>query len=109
MLRRPRLLVLGPLLAICVGSSTASAEVKLAALIGSNMVLQQGASLPIWGWAEEGETVTVAIAGQAVSGKAGDDGRWQVTLGKLDVTPNDKPLEISTVRLKFFDLVGSDC
>ena len=45
MLRRPRLLVLGPLLAICVGSSTASAEVKLAALIGSNMVLQQGAKL----------------------------------------------------------------
>ena len=107
MLRGSRLLALAPSLAICVWSSTASAEVKLAALIGSDMVLQQGARLPIWGWAEEGETVTVAIAGQAVSGKAGDDGRWQVTLGKLDVTPNDKPLEMTitgdsgdSIRLK---------
>ena len=96
MLRRSRLLAVFALsLAICIWSATASAEVKLPAVIGSDMVLQQGASLPIWGWAERGETVTVAIAGQTVSGKAGDDGRWQVTLGKLDATPVDKPLEMT--------------
>ncbi len=107
MLRRHGLLILGLSLAASFWSSTASAEVKLPALIGSNMVLQQGARLPIWGWAEEGETVTVAIAGQTVSGKAGDDGRWQVTLGKLDATPGDKPWEMTitgdsgdSIRLK---------
>jgi sialate O-acetylesterase len=81
-------------LAFWVFSRSASAEVKLPSVIGSNMVLQQGASLPIWGWAESGETVTVSIAGQTVSTKAGDDSRWQVTLNKLEATPEDKPLEM---------------
>ncbi|HEV3415642.1 MAG TPA: sialate O-acetylesterase [Pirellulales bacterium] len=61
------------------------------------MVLQQGANLPIWGWAEKDETVTVSIAGQTVSAKAGDDGRWQVTLGKLAATPESAPL-VMTIK-----------
>ena len=69
---------------VIVWSSPALAEVKLPDVIGSNMVLQQGATLPIWGWAESGETVTVSIAGQSVTGKADDDGRWQVKLDKLE-------------------------
>ena len=80
---------------VIVWSSPALAEVKLPDVIGSNMVLQQGATLPIWGWAESGETVTVSIAGQSVTGKADDDGRWQVKLDKLSATPVDKPLEMT--------------
>jgi sialate O-acetylesterase len=59
------------------------------------MVLQRGVSLPIWGWAEKGEAVTVSIAGQTVSAKAGDDGRWEVTLAKLDATAEGKSLEMT--------------
>ena len=80
---------------VIVWSSPALAEVKLPDVIGSNMVLQQGATLPIWGWAESGETVTVSIAGQSVMGTAGEDGRWQVKLDKLSATPVDKPLEMT--------------
>ena len=107
MICRSWLPVLALSLATCVWSSSATAEIKLPAVIGSDMVLQQGASLPIWGWAEEGDTVTVSIAGQSVSGKAGDDGRWQVTLSKLNATPVDKPLQMTikdssgdSIRLK---------
>jgi sialate O-acetylesterase len=82
----------------------APAAVKLPAVIGSNMVLQRDQPLPIWGWADKGEEVTVTIAGQEVSAKAGDDGRWKVTLAKLDV---GQPLEMtvkgssgSTITLK---------
>jgi sialate O-acetylesterase len=56
---------------------------------------QEGASLPMWGCAEAGDTVTVSVAGQSVSGKAGDDGRWKVTLGKLKPTADDKPVEMT--------------
>ncbi len=105
MLRRSRLSILALSLAICGWSATASAEVKLPDVIGSNMVLQQGASLPIWGWAEQGEIVTVRIAGQTVIGKADDEGRWRVTLGKLDVTPEDKPLEM-TIKGSFGDSIA---
>ena len=48
-----------------------SAAVKLPGVIGDNMVLQHGQSLPIWGWASPGDEITVSIAGQEVSAKAG--------------------------------------
>ena len=63
------------------------AAVKLPAVIGDNMVLQRGQPVPIWGWADKGEEVTVTVAGQKHVTKAGDDGRWKVTLDKLGGRP----------------------
>jgi len=76
-------------------ATAASAAVRLPALIADNMVLQREQPLPIWGWATAGEEVTVSIAGQKLTTKAGDDGRWKVTLDKLDVVPVAAPLEMT--------------
>jgi len=67
-------------LAIAFSSPTARAEVKLPAVIGSRMVLQRDKPLPIWGWADPGEEVTVEFAGNKASAKADDKGNWKVTL-----------------------------
>ena len=64
---------------------SAAAEVKLPAIFTSHMVLQQGQADRIWGWASPGEEVTVSIADQTKSAKAGDDGKWQVALDPLAV------------------------
>jgi sialate O-acetylesterase len=66
-------------------STVATAAVKMPAVFGDNMVLQRGRPVPVWGWADKGEVVTVTIAGQAVSKRVGDDGRWKVELDPLDV------------------------
>ncbi|HEX3998425.1 MAG TPA: sialate O-acetylesterase [Pirellulales bacterium] len=95
MSRTPRYLVLVLTLAIGCWAGAAMAAVKLPTIIGGDMVLQQGCPVPIWGWADKGEEVTVNFAGQSVSGKAGDDGRWEVKLAKLEATPNEKPLEMT--------------
>ena len=55
------------------------ADVKLPALFSDNMVLQQGMNAPVWGWADEGEDVTVTFRGKTVTTKA-KDGRWMVKL-----------------------------
>ena len=47
------------------------ADVKPAALFGDHMILQQGMSVPAWGWADAGAQVTVNIAGQSQSVTAG--------------------------------------
>lgn len=73
-------------------AAVATAAVKLPAVIGDNMVLQRGQPVPIWGWADQGEEVTVAVAGQTLATKAGDDGRWKVMLAKLDI---GNPLEMT--------------
>ena len=41
----------------------APADVTLPALFSDNMVLQQGIRLPVWGWADEGERITVSFRG----------------------------------------------
>ena len=71
---------------------SAVAALRLPAVIGDNMVLQRGQPAPIWGWANKGEEITVAVAGQTVTTKAGDDERWKVVLAKLDV---GQPLEMT--------------
>ncbi|MHC4665454.1 MAG: sialate O-acetylesterase, partial [Planctomycetota bacterium] len=71
-------LVLVPLCAV-----TSLADVRLPAVIGDNMVLQQGVKVPIWGWAEPGERVEVRFLAfsQAVSAKADKQGKWMVKMG----------------------------
>lgn len=64
-------------------SASLRADVKLPAVFGSGMVLQRDIQLPVWGWAEPGEEVTVRIAGQEVRTKANDAGKWSVKLAAL--------------------------
>lgn len=72
------------LLAVWPVALPAFAEVRLPHVFGDNMVLQRGMPVPMWGWAANGEGVTVTIADQARSAKAGDDGRWKVTFPALE-------------------------
>jgi sialate O-acetylesterase len=61
-----------------VATCIARADVKLPAIIGDNMMLQQGHDLPFWGWAEAGEQVSVTLAGKTTMAVAGADGRWSL-------------------------------
>lgn len=78
-------------LAASFAAATARAEVKVPAIFTSHLVLQQGQSNPVWGWAEPGEAITVTIAEQTHSFMAGDDRRWSV---KLDALPAGGPHQL---------------
>jgi len=69
---------------VAFATLSARAEVKLHALFTDNMVLQRGASVPVWGWADEGERITVQFGSQKASTVA-KDGRWMVRLRNLKV------------------------
>lgn len=65
------------------------ADVRLPKVFGSHMVLQRRKPIPVWGWAEAGEKVTVALTGSGLArptkmAKAGKDGKWRVTLDPLE-------------------------
>lgn len=61
----------------------ADSGLGLPRIFGDNMVLQSGASVPIWGWAAAGTKVSVSVGSQTVSGVAGADGKWMVRLKNL--------------------------
>jgi sialate O-acetylesterase len=63
--------------------SEARADVSLPAIFSDHMVLQRDQKDKVWGWAEPGEEVSVAIHGQLQSTKAGEDGSWSVLLDPL--------------------------
>ncbi|HIG84502.1 MAG TPA: sialate O-acetylesterase [Verrucomicrobia bacterium] len=81
-------------LALCL-SQLVLADVKLPPVIGSGMILQRDMAVPIWGWAEAGEEVTVSFAGQTKKAKASDDGKWMVKLDSLKANANGATLTIS--------------
>ena len=73
--------ILGFLVTALLAATTAArADVRLPAVVGSNMVLQREAPLPIWGWADPGEQVTVTLGDAKQSATAGDNGRWEIKL-----------------------------
>jgi sialate O-acetylesterase len=77
-------------------SAALSAQVRLPAVIGDHMVIQQDKPVAVWGWAGKNEPVMVAFNGQekkAVAAAA--DGKWRVVFEAIKA--GDQPLEM-TVR-----------
>lgn len=64
-------------------------------IFGDHMVLQQDAKLPVWGWADAGEKVTVTFAGQTVSATAAVDGTWRADLAPVKVSDQGQVLTIA--------------
>jgi len=72
------------LFSMCIFSAITSlnADIRLPAVFGSNMVIQQRTAFPIWGWADASEKITINTSwqGAAVSTIADDNGKWMVKL-----------------------------
>jgi len=64
------------------------------------MVLQRDIPVPIWGWADPGESVTVTFSGQTVAATANDDGRWMARLKPMEADAAGKVLAIGDVQIK---------
>lgn len=63
--------------------SHAADRLRLPAIFGDGLVLQQQRDVSLWGWAEPGTRITVSAtwAGRPkAQTKAGSNGRWEVTL-----------------------------
>jgi sialate O-acetylesterase len=69
--------------ACCSLLPSARANVKLPAIFSDHMLLQQDRAVPVWGWADVGEQVSVSLAGQTKATQAEPDGTWSVKLDKL--------------------------
>jgi sialate O-acetylesterase len=73
-------------------SSAVYADVRLPAIIGDNMVLQQDTKVRIWGNANPGEQVVVTLQDKSSRTVADKQGRWEIWLPPLKA---GGPLELS--------------
>lgn len=84
------------------------AEIKLPAIFGNNMVLQQQTDVAVWGTADKNATVEVVTSwnNKSYSTKASDDGHWKLKVttpkagGPYDLTISDgKALTLENVLI----------
>jgi hypothetical protein len=64
--------------------SNVFASVKLARLFSDHTVLQRQKPIPVWGWANPDETVSVSLAGQNVVAKADSSGKFNAVFTTLE-------------------------
>ncbi|MCA9053677.1 MAG: sialate O-acetylesterase, partial [Planctomycetaceae bacterium] len=62
----------------CVGVT--QAEVRLPTIFSDHMVLQRDQEIPVWGWADAGEKVTVHLGDAEQTTAADDQGNWSLKL-----------------------------
>jgi len=93
--------------ATLVTATTATAQLSTPSVISSNMVLQQGRNVPIWGKATPGERITVAYSAQRVRTVALKDSTWRATLKpmKADATPRTLTIKGKNATLAYNNVV----
>ena len=79
-------------------SNPPPAVLILPSMLGSNRVIQRNQPIPVWGWGEAGETVTVSLSsGQSTSTVISAEGKWEVALPAMAATTNALTMTVSTV------------
>jgi sialate O-acetylesterase len=68
------------LLAIIFSCYSLYADVTLPKIFGDNMILQRNRSIPVWGWANANEKITVQFNHQTKKTKADKNGNWMIKL-----------------------------
>lgn len=97
------------LFALASLASIVRADVRLPAIFGDHMVLQQGATLPVWGTADPGEHVLVSIGERCQETTADSKGNWRVTF--RPVFQSSKPLSLiinGNNRMQIDDVLVGD-
>jgi len=77
---------------VSMAASVVRAEVRLPALFADHAVLQRDRPVPIWGWAEARESMTVSLGKERAEATADRDGRWKIVLKAQPVSK--VPLEL---------------
>ena len=72
-----------------------SGAVELPRMFSDHGVLQQGEIVPVWGWGNPGETVSVEFGGQKVAGKADQNGEWRIELKDLTVNATGRAMSVT--------------
>ena len=63
-------------------------------LFQSNMVLQRGKPISVWGWANPGEKVIISFTGNTKEANAGEDRAWKVTLPVMEANSEPQTLTV---------------
>ncbi|MDR2382291.1 MAG: sialate O-acetylesterase [Prevotellaceae bacterium] len=84
-------------LLVLICGISARAEIKLPAVFGDNMVLQQQSQVAVWGWAKVNSNVTVTCSwnGKSYSAKSDGNGYWKLKVSTPEASYTPYTMTIS--------------
>jgi sialate O-acetylesterase len=98
----------GCVLCAAAAAGSSAADVRPAGVFGHDMLFQRDVPIPVWGWADPGEAVSVEIGPRRASTTAAADGRWEVVLPGLPA-PGPYVLTVqSRNRVRYDNLAAGD-
>jgi sialate O-acetylesterase len=87
----------------------AAAELTVGGLFGDGMVLQRNTTVSVWGTAEPGTEITVAIADRTATARADAKGNWRAVLQPMAAGgPHELIVEANEQRLSFANVLVGD-
>ncbi len=96
-------------MSLVVASVVSHAEVSVPTIFGSHMVLQRDIAIPVWGWADVGEEVTVSLGDATAKTTADTKGCWRVDLPARELNADGLTLRVSAGNiLEFTDVLIGD-
>ncbi len=100
------------LLLLVIAAPAWASEIKLAGIFTDHTVLQRDRVLPVWGWANPNEQVTVTFAAQSKSITADANGKWSVKLDPMPASAEGRELiiqsKIENRQAKITDVLVGD-
>ncbi|MBN2302549.1 MAG: hypothetical protein JXN60_08540, partial [Lentisphaerae bacterium] len=69
------------ILAVVPWITPALGDIRLPAMFSNHMVIQREMLIPVWGWADPDEKVSVTLCGRTVSTIANSNGKWTLQTG----------------------------
>ncbi|MBX3240905.1 MAG: sialate O-acetylesterase [Chitinophagaceae bacterium] len=97
-----------PVILILLFALPAAAQIRLPRIVRDSMVLQRDTKINIWGWASEGEKITVTFNRKTYRARAGSDGKWKL---QLAATPAGGPYSMEvkgTNRIMLHNILVGD-
>jgi len=93
-------------LSMALSVSAADQQLELAVPFTDNMILQRESKVPVWGFDEPGNEVSVKFGGQTKTTVADKNGDWMVKLDPLQAAGEERGLEVRNNRGKSISLKG---
>jgi len=98
LLKKTASLARGIVLGACLGSfllaAPAWAGVKVAGIFSDNMVVQRDRPVPVWGWSDPGDEITVTFAGQTKTVTAVADRSWRINLDAMEASSEPRVMVV---------------
>lgn len=98
-----RILAIGILLLFMGINPTAA--IRLPRIFSNGVVLQRGQPIPVWGWAEPGQTISISLSKQGekakntISVQADNEGKWMTKLPSMKAS-GPFTLQVDTILIR---------